>query len=55
MPCHEHRTSGHKRVTALGHRARDAMPLILAPVYANIIHGWPAALAALTMLRSVGP
>lgn len=37
MSCHEHRISGHTRVTALGHREREAMPLILAPVYANIM------------------
>jgi hypothetical protein len=48
-------TSGRKRVTALGNREQDAMPLILAPVYANIIYGWSAALAALTVWRSRGP
>jgi hypothetical protein len=41
-------------VTALSHLERDAMALILAPVYANIIHGWCAALAALTVWRSGG-
>jgi hypothetical protein len=40
---------GHARVTSLGHREREARPLILAPVYANISHGWSAALAALTV------
>jgi hypothetical protein len=39
----------------LGHLERDAMALILAPVYANIIHGWSAALTALTAWRSGGP
>jgi hypothetical protein len=38
----------------LGNLEHDAMPLILAPVYANIIHGWCAALAALTVWRSGG-
>jgi hypothetical protein len=38
----------------LGNLEHDAMPLILAPVYANIIHGWCAALAALTVWRSRG-
>jgi len=54
LPCNSHRTSGHKRVTALGNLELDAMPLILAPVYANIIHGWSAALAALTVWRRGG-
>jgi MFS family permease len=49
-----HRTSGHIRVTALSYWEREAMSLTLAPVYANIIHGWSAALAALTVLRSRG-
>jgi hypothetical protein len=48
-------TMGHARVTSLGHREREARPLILAPVYANISHGWSAALAALTVGRSAGP
>jgi hypothetical protein len=52
MPCNSPRTSGHERVTVLGNLEHDAMPLILAPVYANIIHSWSAALAALTVLRS---
>jgi hypothetical protein len=43
-----------RRVTALGHWERDARSLTLAPLYANIIHGGSAALAALTVLRSRG-
>ncbi len=53
--CNSHRTSGHKRVTVLGNLEHDAMPLILAAVYANIIHGWSAALAASSVLRNGGP
>jgi hypothetical protein len=41
-------SSGHQQVTALGHRAREAMPLIRAPVTATIIPGGSASLAALT-------
>jgi hypothetical protein len=33
-------------VAVLGQRVRKAMPLILPPVYDNIIYGWPAARAA---------
>jgi hypothetical protein len=41
-------------VTALRHLEREVMVLILAPVYANIIHDWSAALTALTLWRSGG-
>jgi hypothetical protein len=53
--CSSRNTAGRTRVTALGHLQHDAMALILAPVYANIIHGWSAVLTALTAWRSRGP
>jgi hypothetical protein len=42
-------------VTAFGHRARRAMPLLLALIYATIILGWSAVLATLTVWRSGSP